>query len=135
MGGKSTKADQTQFKDMNLNYSDKVDGCHQSKAAAQDSARMNYSMSQDMNSQPATKPLDRSFQMQEDHMEGILGTFPILRPKQEMFWLGRAKASDYVFRELNMGGSKWLNAARASARSLRTALESFSGTRAPMAPG
>ena len=38
------------------------------------------------------------------------GTFPRLALKQEMFRLGRAKTSDYVIRESNMGGSKWLNA-------------------------
>ena len=120
MGGKSTKADSKQFEDMNLNNDDEEDGCHQSNAVAQDSGRMDCSMSQgqDMNSQPATQPLDGSFEMEEGgYMEGVWGqlyshsgTFPRLALKQEMFRLGRAKTSDYVIRESDMGGSKWLNA-------------------------
>ena len=120
MGGKSTKADSKQFEDMNLNNGDEEDGCHQSNAVAQDSGRMDCSMSQgqDMNSQPATQPLDGSFEMEEGgHMEGVWGqlyshsgTFPRLALKQEMFRLGRAMTSDYVIRESDMGGSKWLNA-------------------------
>ena len=50
-------------------------------------------------------------------MEGVWGqlyphsgTFPRLALKQEMFRLGRAKTSDYVIRESNMGSSKWPNA-------------------------
>ena len=77
MERKSTKADSKQFKDMNLNNGDEVDGCHQSKAGAQDSGRMDCSISQgkDMNSQPATQPLDGSFEMEEGgHMEGGVGT-------------------------------------------------------------
>ena len=120
MGGKSTKADSKQFEDMNLNNDDEEDGCHQSNAVAQDSGRMDFSMSQgqDMNSQLATQPLDDSFEMEEGgHMEGVWGqlyshsgTFPRLALKQEMFRLGRAMTSDYVIRESDMGGSKWLNA-------------------------
>ena len=120
MGGKSTKADSKQFEDMNLNNGDEEDGCHQSNAVAQDSGRMDCSMSQgqDMNSQPATQPLDGSFKMEEGgHMEWVWGqlyshsgTFPRLALKQEMFRLGRAMTSDYVIRESDMGGSKWLNA-------------------------
>ena len=76
------------------------------------------SQGQDMNSQPATQPLDGSFKMEEGgHMEWVWGqlyshsgTFPRLALKQEMFRLGRAKTSDYVIRESDMGGSKWLNA-------------------------
>ena len=95
-----------------------MDGCHQSKAVAQDSSWMNCSMPQEMNSQPATQPLDGSFEMEEGgHMEGVWrqlyphsGTFPRLLLKQEMFRLGQAKTSNYVIRESDMGGSKWLNA-------------------------
>ena len=50
-------------------------------------------------------------------MEGVWGqlyphsgTFPRLAMKQEMFRLGRAKTSDYVTRESDMGSSKWLSA-------------------------
>ena len=37
-------------------------------------------------------------------------TFPKLAPKQKIFRLSRAKISDYVIRESDKGGSKWLNA-------------------------
>ena len=74
-------------------------------------------MSQDMNLQPATQPLDGSFEMEEGcQIEGVWGqlyphsgTFPRLALKQEMFRLGGAKTRDYVIRESDMGGSKWLN--------------------------
>ena len=73
-------------------------------------------MLQDINSQPDTQPLDDSFEMEEGvHIEGAWGqlypsgTFPRLALKQEMFRLGRAKTSDYVIREFDVGGSKWLN--------------------------
>ena len=74
-------------------------------------------MLQDINSQPDTQPLDDSFEMEEGvHIEGAWGqpypsgTFPRLALKQEMFRLGRAKTSDYVIMESNMGSSKWPNA-------------------------
>ena len=74
-------------------------------------------MLQDINSQPDTQPLDNSFEMEEGvHIEGAWGqlypsgTFPRLALKQEMFRLGRAKTSDYVIMESNMGSSKWPNA-------------------------
>ena len=70
-------------------------------------------MSQDMNLQPATQPLDGSFEMEEGcQIEGVWGqlyphsgTFPRLALKQEMSLLGLVKTSNY-----DMGGSKWLNA-------------------------
>ena len=37
-------------------------------------------------------------------------TIPRLALKQRMFRLGRAKIKDYVIRESDKGGSKWLNA-------------------------
>ena len=37
-------------------------------------------------------------------------TIPRLALKQKMFRLGRAKINDYVIREADKGGSKWLNA-------------------------
>ena len=37
-------------------------------------------------------------------------TFPKLTLKQKMFKLNRAKITDYVIRESDKGGSKWLNA-------------------------
>ena len=37
-------------------------------------------------------------------------TFPRLALKQKMFRLGRAKINNYVNRESDKGGSKWLNA-------------------------
>ena len=37
-------------------------------------------------------------------------TFPRLALKQKMFRLDGVKISDYVIRESDMGGSKWLNA-------------------------
>ena len=74
-------------------------------------------MLQEINSQSDTQPLDDSFEMEEGvHIEGAWGqpypsgTFPRLALKQEMFRLGRAKTSDYVIMESNMGSSKWPNA-------------------------
>ena len=50
MGGKSTKSDQEPFENMNLNYHDNADVCHQSQAVAQ-ATTMDCSMFQDKNSQ------------------------------------------------------------------------------------
>ena len=36
-------------------------------------------------------------------------TFPRLSLKQKMLLLGRAEINDYVIRESEKGGSKWLN--------------------------
>ena len=37
-------------------------------------------------------------------------TFPRLALKQKMFRLGRAKINNYIIRESDKGGSKWMNA-------------------------
>ena len=60
MGVKSITADQNQFKDMNSNISDDVDGCHQTHIVSQD-IWMDCSMSQNKNSQPTNHLLDDSF--------------------------------------------------------------------------
>ena len=51
------KVKKKKIKDMNINASDEVDGCHQSKAVGLDTM-MDCSMSQDMNSQPTNQPSD-----------------------------------------------------------------------------
>ena len=65
---------------MNINASDEVDGCHQSKAVGLDTM-IDCSMSQDMNSQPTNQPSDNSFKMEECYMEGIWITLPRLALK------------------------------------------------------
>jgi len=80
-----------------------------------------FNASQEINSQPATQPLDSSFDMEtqsqreeEDGVWGQLyphcGTFPRISLSQDSFKLGRAKTSDYVIRESDMGSSRWLTA-------------------------
>ena len=111
---------------------------------AKDSSRMNCSMSQGVNLQPATQPLDGSFKMEEGcQIEGVWGqlyphsgTFPRLTQNQEMFQLGWAKTSDYVIREFDMGGSKWLKVVcMCQCEIVMKSLGFFSGKRVPTTSG
>ena len=71
-------------------------------------------------SQPATQPLDNSeMEMEpvsqlEESVWGQLyphcGTFPRIPLSADSFKLGRASSCDYVIKETDMGGVKWLTA-------------------------
>jgi len=107
---------------------DTLDGCMPSKMVQEDmevgqagGEVGEFNASQEINSQPATQPLDSSFDMEtqsqreeEDGVWGQLyphcGTFPRISLSQDSFKLGRAKTSDYVIRESDMGSSRWLTA-------------------------
>lgn len=98
---------------------DMVDGCFPSKEAGGMGQQymMEFNNSQDANSQPATQPLDGSFDMESQEEEkawGQLyphcGTFPRIALKIDSFKLGRANTSDYVIRESDMGNTRWLTA-------------------------
>jgi len=107
---------------------DMVDGCIPSKLVQEDMevgqvggevGQFNASQ-QDLNSQPATQPLDASFDMESPSQgleEGVwgqlyphCGTFPRLALSQDSFKLGRANTCDYVIRESDMGTHRWLTA-------------------------
>jgi len=103
---------------------DTHDGCMPSKFAPEDMDTGQPSepsqLSQEINSQPATQPLDASFEMEpasqdtEDGVWGQLyphcGTFPRIALSQESFKLGRATSCDYVIKESDMGSMRWLTA-------------------------
>ena len=75
-------------------------------------------MLEDITSQLDTQPLEDFFEMEEGvgPHRGGLGTalpqwqLPQTCPEAGDVWLGRAKTSDYVIMESNMGSSKWPNA-------------------------
>lgn len=107
---------------------DTLDGCMPSKIVQEDmevgqtgGEVGEFNASQEINSQPATQPLDASFDMetqsQRDEEDGVwgqlyphCGTFPRISLSQDSFKLGRAKTSDYVIRESDMGSNRWLTA-------------------------
>jgi len=118
---------------MSMVTHDEVDGCVPSKAIVQEDMEVgqdpdmmgqqqqfNVSVSQELNSQPATQPLDGSFDLESPSQgleEGVwgqlyphCGTFPRIALRQESFRLGRATTCDYVIRESDMGTHRWLTA-------------------------
>ena len=102
---------------MNFTDGDEIDYGYQSKAAQDTPNGVDFNSSEDLGSQPATQPLDGSFEMEESQgpLEGVWGhlyphsgTFPRLVLKQETFKLGRARTMDYFIKESDMGSQRWL---------------------------
>eukprot|EP00092_Neocalanus_flemingeri_P094274 GFUD01119867.1.p1 GENE.GFUD01119867.1~~GFUD01119867.1.p1 ORF type:complete len:515 (-),score=128.52 GFUD01119867.1:119-1663(-) len=106
---------------------DTVDGCIPSKIVQEDmevgqegGVAGQFNISQDLNSQPATQPLDASFDCESQSQgceEGVwgqlyphCGTFPRIALRQDSYKLGRAATCDYVIRESDMGTHRWLTA-------------------------
>jgi len=127
MGGNKASKLVDKVEKMNLNgggagMEDQPDGCFPSKLAVPD--QMECYQQQEVafpSSQPATQPLDGSFEMDDSQsqnpMEGVwgqlyphCGTFPRLPLRTDAFRLGRAKSCDYVIRQSDMGSEKWWTA-------------------------
>jgi len=127
MGGNKASKLVDKVEKMNLNgggagMEDQPDGCFPSKPAVPD--QMECYQQQEVafpSSQPATQPLDGSFEMDDSQsqnpMEGVwgqlyphCGTFPRLPLRTDAFRLGRAKSCDYVIRQSDMGSEKWWTA-------------------------
>ena len=82
--------------------------------------------------------LSASHPSDEQHLwdgGGGFGIFSRLYRKKEIFWLGWAKARNYVISQYNMIWSKWLNKASVRAMLLKTVMEAFSVKKAPKKNG